>query len=73
MGIIPVHVFDGKPPELKIKVLNDRSKIKRDAIKNISELEDKLKDLDSDDENIEELKEQKLFVYNNLLVYLIMR
>lgn len=60
MGIIPVHVFDGKPPELKIKVLNDRSKIKRDAIKKLSELEDKLKDLDSDDENIEELKEQKI-------------
>lgn len=60
MGIIPVHVFDGKPPELKIKVLNDRGKIKRDAIKKLSEVEDKLKDLDSDDEDITELKEQKI-------------
>ena len=60
MGIIPVHVFDGKPPELKIKVLNDRGKIKKDAIKKLSEIESKLKDLDSDEEDIKELKEQKI-------------
>ena len=60
LGIIPVHIFDGKPPELKIKVLNDRHKTKKEAIKKLSELEDKLKDLDSDDENIDELKEKKI-------------
>lgn len=60
MDIIPVHIFDGKPPELKIKVLNDRGKIKKDAIKKLSEIESKLKDLDSDEEDIKELKEQKI-------------
>jgi len=32
LDIIPIHVIDGKPPELKMKILNDRSKIKKDAI-----------------------------------------
>ena len=32
LDIIPVHIFDGKPPELKIKVLNDRNKTKNNYI-----------------------------------------
>ena len=31
-GIIPIHIIDGKPSELKMKILNDRSKIKKIAI-----------------------------------------
>ena len=38
-GIIPVYVFDGKPPELKMKILADRLKIKKDAIEKLVELE----------------------------------
>jgi flap endonuclease-1 len=60
LDIIPVHIFDGKPPELKIKVLNDRNKTKKEAINKLLELEDKLKDLDTDDEDKLKLKEQKI-------------
>jgi len=45
-GIIPVFVFDGKPPELKRKVINTRKEIKRKAIEKLQDAktkEDKIK------------------------------
>ena len=64
MGIIPVFVFDGKPPELKMKILNDRSKIKKEAIRKLLELEDKTTEPESeiilDDETIDMLEAEKI-------------
>ena len=40
--LIPIHIFDGKAPELKKKILNDRSKIKKDAINKLLEIEEKI-------------------------------
>jgi flap endonuclease-1 len=45
-GIIPVYVFDGKPPELKKKVIDTRKNIKKKAIEKLQEAttkEDKIK------------------------------
>ena len=45
-GIIPVYVFDGKPPELKKKVINTRKEIKRKAVEKLQDAtttEDKIK------------------------------
>lgn len=39
LGIIPIHVIDGKPSELKMKILNDRSKIKKEAIERLLAIE----------------------------------
>jgi len=39
IGIIPIHIFDGKASELKLKILNDRSKIKKEAISKLLEME----------------------------------
>lgn len=36
-GIIPVYVFDGKPPELKNKVINDRRNVKIKAIEKMEQ------------------------------------
>jgi flap endonuclease-1 len=41
LGIIPVYIFDGKPPELKMKILRDRSKIKKEALAKLLELQEK--------------------------------
>ena len=41
-GIIPVHIFDGNPSELKIRILKDRSKVKKEAISQILEIEEKI-------------------------------
>jgi flap endonuclease-1 len=64
MGIIPVFVFDGKPPQLKMKILNDRSKIKKDAINKLIELEEKTTNPESDivldDETINMLEAEKI-------------
>ena len=35
MGIIPVFVFDGKPPELKMKILIERKQKQQNPFKNI--------------------------------------
>ena len=35
LGIIPIHIIDGKPSELKMKILSDRSKVKKDAIERL--------------------------------------
>jgi flap endonuclease-1 len=37
MNIIPIYVFDGKPPEFKSKVLNNRRDIKQKAYEKLSE------------------------------------
>jgi flap endonuclease-1 len=42
MEIIPIFVFDGNPPLLKMKILNDRSNIKKDAISKLIELDIKI-------------------------------
>lgn len=41
IDMIPVHIFDGKPPELKMKVLEDRFKIRQNAIDKLIEIEEK--------------------------------
>jgi len=41
-GIIPIHIFDGNPSELKLNILKDRSKIKKDAISKLLKLEEEL-------------------------------
>jgi flap endonuclease-1 len=62
-GIIPVHIFDGKPPELKLKRLEDRTRVKDAALKKISEL-----DIESDSKVKEKLIKQTLgFSYNEML------
>jgi flap endonuclease-1 len=38
-GIIPVYVFDGKPPHLKKKVIDARKQVKRRAIERLQEAE----------------------------------
>ena len=46
MNIIPVYVFDGKPPEFKIKTINSRREIKKRAQQKLGETlndEDKIK------------------------------
>lgn len=48
-NIIPIHIFDGKPSDLKLNVLSIRSKLKKKAIDKLSELE-----------NIEENNEEKI-------------
>ena len=40
VGIIPVHIFDGKPPELKMKILNDRMKIKKNALSKLDKIQE---------------------------------
>ncbi len=37
MNIIPVYVFDGKPPEFKLKILNNRKEIKQKAYDKLNE------------------------------------
>jgi len=48
-GIIPIYVFDGKPPELKKKIINARKQIKKKAI-------EKLQDAKTEEEKIKFLK-----------------
>jgi flap endonuclease-1 len=40
MGIIPIYVFDGKPPQLKQKILDARKNIKRKAIEKLESYDD---------------------------------
>lgn len=48
-GVLPVFIFDGKPPELKKSKLDDRRKLRNDA-------EEALKDIDDDEKRIKLLK-----------------
>lgn len=41
-GIIPIHIFDGNPSELKLNILKDRSKIKKEAISKLLQIEEQL-------------------------------
>jgi flap endonuclease-1 len=53
IGIIPIHIFDGKASELKLKILNDRSKIKKEAISKLLEMEiEKANRTELDSDNI---------------------
>lgn len=56
IDIIPVHIFDGKPPELKMKVLEDRFKIRQNAIDKLIENEDKEKDDKDELSDIDKLR-----------------
>ena len=58
VGIIPVHIFDGKPPELKMKILNDRMKIKKNALSKLDEIQHQEKD--KKEEKYKEEKEEKI-------------
>ena len=40
--IIPIHIFDGEPSELKLNILKDRSKIKKNAISKILEVDEQI-------------------------------
>jgi flap endonuclease-1 len=45
-GIIPIYVFDGKPPELKRKILNVRKQVRKKALQKLSDAQteiDKIK------------------------------
>lgn len=59
MGIIPVHVFDGKPPELKMKILNDRSRIKKEAINKLVTI-DKDEKIELDQETLDMLEVERI-------------
>jgi len=48
-GIIPVYIFDGKPPELKNKTLENRKQIRRKAL-------EKLENATTDEDKIKYLK-----------------
>ena len=41
-GIIPIHIFDGSPSELKLNILKDRSRIKKNAISKLLEIEEQI-------------------------------
>ena len=45
-GIIPIFVFDGKPPSLKRKVLDTRKNIRNKALEKLNNLEDVLSESD---------------------------
>ena len=71
LGIIPIHVFDGKPPKLKMKILNDRSKIKKEAISRLIEIEEKALiaplDAELEDEKIKLLKQSVSISRNEMI------
>lgn len=59
-GIVPVYIFDGKPPELKMKILRDRSKIKKEALAKLLELKEEDKEIKVKEEKTpEQLLEEK--------------
>jgi flap endonuclease-1 len=60
IDVIPIHIFDGKPPELKMKVLEDRFKIRQNAIDKLIEIEDKVKDEEKDEDEISEIDKLRL-------------
>lgn len=39
IGLIPIHVIDGKASELKMKILSDRTKIKKEALSKLLSME----------------------------------
>ena len=63
-GIIPIHIFDGNPSQLKQNILKDRSKIKKKAISEILEIEEKISlgQITKEEQNILEQKKISLFV-----------
>jgi flap endonuclease-1 len=65
MNIIPVYVFDGKPSNLKLNLLNDRHKIKQNALNKLIELE-KNNNYNNDDK-IKLLKQSVSISHNEML------
>jgi flap endonuclease-1 len=61
-GIIPIHIFDGNPSELKLNILKDRSKIKKDAISKLLQIEEQL--------NTEQTTEEKIILNNKKITLL---
>ena len=59
-GITPIHIFDGKPPEIKMKILQDRLKIKKEAINKLIEINEAEKPIDIDALNLIEDEKIKL-------------
>ena len=57
LGIIPVYIFDGKPPELKMKILRDRSKIKKEALSKLLELKER-QEKEKEKEKEQEIKDE---------------
>jgi len=60
--IIPIHIFDGNPSELKLNILKDRAKIKKDAIGKLLEIEEKISnnEITAEEQNKLELKKISL-------------
>ena len=65
MNIIPVYVFDGKPSKLKLNLLNDRNKVKQNALNKLIELE-KNSNYNNDDK-IKLLKQTVSISHNQML------
>lgn len=56
LGIIPVHVFDGKASELKQQIINERTTIKKNAIAKIIEIDEQIQQ--NAEQNAEQNTEQ---------------
>jgi len=58
--LIPIHIFDGKAPQLKKKILNDRSKIKKDAINKLLELEERITTENLSEKELDAIETEKI-------------
>lgn len=67
IDMIPVHIFDGKPPELKMKVLEDRFKIRQNAIDKLMEIEEEKKDEISDIDKLRLIKQSISISHEEML------
>ena len=59
-GLIPIHIFDGNSSELKLQILKDRSKIKKEAIAKILEIEEQLQNKEITKEEINKLEQKRI-------------
>ena len=72
MGIIPIFVFDGKPSNLKINILNQRNKIKNSAKVKLLDLKIKKDKHDNNEEILDEselldMKNEKIKLFKQVL------
>ena len=58
--IIPIHIFDGSPSELKLNILKDRSKIKKNAIGKLLEVEEQIANKETTLEEQNKLEQKKI-------------
>ena len=58
--IIPIHIFDGEPSELKLNILKDRSKIKKEAIGKLLEVEERIANKETTLEEQNKLEQKKI-------------